>query len=51
MSIKIGMFLPCGSGVEPEPIFIEDYNSIQNRLIIYLLKVGTLFYILSFGVD
>ena len=32
MSIKIGMFLPCGSGVEPEPIFIEDYNSIQNAI-------------------
>jgi hypothetical protein len=32
MSIKIGMFLPCGSGVEPEPIFIEDYNSIQTAI-------------------
>jgi hypothetical protein len=32
MSIKIGMFLPCGSGVEPEPIFIEDYNSIQKAI-------------------
>lgn len=32
MSIKIGMFLPCGSGVSPEPIFIEDYNSIQEAI-------------------
>lgn len=30
--LTVGMFLPKGTQVEPEPIFIEDYKSIQQAV-------------------
>ena len=30
--LTVGMFLPAGVQVEPEPIFIEDYESIQEAI-------------------
>ena len=30
--LTVGMFLPRGTMVEPEPIFIEDYKSIQQAI-------------------
>jgi hypothetical protein len=30
--LTVGMFLPKGTMVEPEPIFIEDYKSIQQAI-------------------
>ena len=30
--LTVGMFLPRGTQVEPEPIFIEDYKSIQQAV-------------------
>lgn len=30
--LTVGMFLPKGTQVEPEPIFIEDYKSIQQAI-------------------
>jgi hypothetical protein len=30
--LTVGMFLPKGTMVEPEPIFIEDYKSIQDAI-------------------
>ncbi len=32
MSIKIGMFLPSGSNVEPEPFFFQNYEDLQNAV-------------------
>ncbi len=31
-SITVGLFLPSGVNVEPEPIFVEDYKSIQSAV-------------------
>lgn len=32
MSIKVGMFLPTGSNVEPEPFFFQNYEDLQNAV-------------------
>lgn len=32
MSIKVGMFLPKGSNVEPEPFFFQNYEDLQNAV-------------------
>lgn len=31
-NISVGLYLPCGVNVTPEPIFIEDYRTIQNAV-------------------
>ena len=31
-TITVGLFLPSGVNVEPEPIFVEDYKSIQSAV-------------------
>lgn len=28
-TLTAGVFLPCGPNVEPEPVFVEDYQNIQ----------------------
>lgn len=32
MSIKVGMFLPSGDNVEPEPFFFQNYEDLQNAV-------------------
>lgn len=32
MSIKVGMFLPTGDNVEPEPFFFQNYEDLQNAV-------------------
>ena len=32
MSIKIGLFLPSGACVEPEPVFFEGHKSLQEHI-------------------
>lgn len=32
MSIKVGMFLPKGSNVEPEPFFFQNYEDLQSAV-------------------